>query len=331
MRILFIGGTGNISRACAELAVRQGHEVYLLNRGKRSAAVAGAKPLIADLYDSQQLESALGDLTFDAVAQFIAFDVEQIERDIATFRGRCGQYFFISSASVYQKPLRHPLITESTPRHNPYWLYARRKIACEDRLREACRADRFPAVIVRPSHTYDAIIPTAIGPSDWTVVQRLQAGKPFVIHGDGTSLWTITHSADFAMAFNGLFGNSRSIGHEFHITSDEVLCWNEIYRSIAEAVGVEPRYVYLPSDLLAKHYPAFEGSLLGDKTHSALFDNSKVKQFVPGFQASIPFHEGIRCTIARMQKKASFQNINEKASAQLDEIAQRWAKATDLF
>ena len=261
MRILFLGGTGNISAAASRLLVRQGHELYLLTRGRREGSIPGARMLKADVSD---LLEALGageageagmtggaGMTWDAVVNWIAFQQADVERDIALFRGRTRQYVFISSATVYQKPPQSPFITESTPLGNPFWEYARHKIACELRLAQAYREEGFPAVIVRPSHTYDTVLPLAIGGwQDYSIIERMRRGQPVIVHGDGTSLWTLTHSEDFARGLVGLLGNGRAAGHSFHITSEEVLSWNQIYAAVAEAAGAEARITHLPSDFI---------------------------------------------------------------------------------
>jgi nucleoside-diphosphate-sugar epimerase len=298
MRILFIGGTGNISAAVSRLLVRQGHELHLLTRGTGGASIPGARMLQADVNDLPAV-AALTAGSWDAVVNWVAFQQADVERDIALFRGRTRQYVFISSATVYRKPPQSPFITESAPLGNPFWDYARRKIDCELRLNQAFREEGFPAVIVRPSHTYDRVLPLAIGGwQDYSIIERLRRGQPVVVHGDGTSLWTLTHAEDFAQGLAGLLGNGQAAGHSFHITSDEVLSWNQIYAAVAEAAGCEARIVHMPSDFIAAREPALAGTLLGDKAHSVLFDNTKIKTFVPGYRALIPFREGIRRTLA---------------------------------
>ncbi len=327
MRVLFIGGTGNISAACARLSVERGMEVYLLNRGRREIEVQGAKSLVADLHEPAQVDGALGDLRFDAVANFIAFGRPDVERDIALFAKRTHQYFFISSASAYQKPLVHPIVTESTPLKNPFWQYSRDKIACEDCLTQAYREQDFPMVIVRPSLTYDTVWPVAVGGwDDFTLVDRIRRGGEMIVHGDGTSLWTVTHSEDFARGFVGLIGNTAATGHAFHITSDEVLTWDQIYTIIAEAAGVEPRLVHIPSEFLAQLNDREYGSLLGDKAHSAVFDNSKIKRFVPDFVARIPFHVGARRTLAWFEADPRRQRIVEETNQTMDRYIEAWRR-----
>ena len=296
MKVLFIGGTGFISTSVSRLALAKGLDLYLLNRGLRKPDLSGAQSLTADIHQPEQVRAALRDLTFDVVVDWIAYTPEDIERDLAIFRGRTRQFVFISSASAYQKPPGHHVIRESTPLHNPYWDYSRNKIACEERLTRAYREEGFPVTIVRPSLTYgDANFPIALGGwGCYTLADRLKKGRPIIVHGDGSSLWVVTHAEDFAKGFLGLVGNAQARGEAFHITSDEVLTWNQIYETIADALGVKANIVHMASDFIARVSPSLTGPLLGDKTWSAIFDNSKIKAFVPGFQAVIPFREGIR-------------------------------------
>ena len=299
MKVLFIGGTGNISTAVSRLAVACGIDLYLLNRGTRPVEIAGAKSIVGDINDVPAVSAALVGEQFDAVVNWIAFTPVDIERDIALFAGKTKQYIFISSASAYQKPLLHPIVTESTPLYNPYWDYSQKKIACEERLNQAYRESDFPITIVRPSLTYDTVFPLAIGSwNDYTMVDRMKRGQKIIVHGDGTSLWTITHSEDFAKGFIGLLGHPQAIGQAFHITSDELLTWDQIYQSVASAAGVKANIVHIPSDFIGRFDAFTRGCLLGDKAVSAIFDNTKIKTFVPDFVATIPFHLGIRRTLA---------------------------------
>jgi len=328
MRILFIGGTGNISAACARLCIARGMDVTLLNRGLRVPALPGARTLRADIQDARAVARALGSERFDAVANFIAYKAADVERDIALFAGRTPQYVFISSAAAYQKPLGHPTVTESTPLKNPFWDYAQHKIACEDRLLAAYRERDFPAVIVRPSHTYATIWPVVVGPrTDFTIIDHVRRGGTLVVHGDGTSLWTLTHSDDFAQAFVGLLGNPATIGHAFHITSDESLSWRQIAGAICEAAGVEPRVVAIPAAFIVRHDASLRGTLLGDKIFSPVFDNTKIKRFVPGFTATIPFHEGIRRTLAWFEEDPARRNVDAEAQRALETMVAAWASA----
>ncbi|WP_416865720.1 MAG: SDR family oxidoreductase [Imperialibacter sp.] len=325
MKVLFIGGTGNISTATSKLAVSRGIDLYLINRGKSTLKVPGANSIVGDINAPEQLETALAGHQWDVVVNWIAFTREEIERDIKLFAGKTKQYIFISSASAYQKPASHYLVTESTSLFNPFWQYSRDKIACEDALMSAYRNDGFPITIVRPSHTYDTVIPAALGGwTEYNIVDRLRKGKKIIVHGDGTSLWTLTHSDDFAVGFVGLLGHPKAIGHAFHITSDDVLSWNQVYEGLADAVGVAPNIVHIPSDFICQHWPDQTGNLLGDKAHSAVFDNTKIKSFVPEFKAVIPFHQGIRRTLAWLEADASRQVINPETEKQLDELIEAY-------
>lgn len=323
MKILFIGGSGVISRAATEQAIAAGHELWLLNRGQRRP-IAGAHSLIGDMADVEGVRAALRGHTWDVVVQWIAFRPEDIRRDLELFRDRTRQYIFISSASVYQKPLAHYLITESTPRTNPHWEYSRLKIACEQELEAAHAATGFPGVIVRPSLTYgDDLVPLVLNASgkSWTLVDRLRRGAPVIVPGDGTSLWTITHNSDFSAGLLGLCGNPATLGHAFHITSDEVLTWNQIFQQTAEAAGVRaPKLVHIASDFIVSCVPAVEGSLLGDKAVSAVFDNTKIKRFVPGFAARTRFAEGIRRTLAWFEADPGRQVIDDATNQRWDKL-----------
>ncbi|HJQ31102.1 MAG TPA: SDR family oxidoreductase [Pyrinomonadaceae bacterium] len=320
MRALFIGGTGFISAAVSRQAVAAGVELYLLNRGTRGAAPPGAHALTADIHRPDEVRAALGGLRFDAVVDWVAFTPEDIERDISLFK-EAGQYIFISSAAAYQKPPAHYVITEETPLENPFWDYARGKIACEERLTRAHAEEGFPATIVRPSHTYETNFPVAVGGGGtYTLATRMKKGLPVVVHGDGTSLWTVTHAEDFARGFLGLLGNAEAVGQAFHITSDEVLTWDEIYLSIAEGLGVEARIVHVPSDFISRVVPRLAGTLHGDKKWSAVFDNGKVKRFVPGFQATIPFREGIRRTIEWFESDERRGRVDESLNGETERI-----------
>ena len=303
MKALFIGGTGTISMAITRLiAVNPGWELYLINRGRRKTDLPqGVRLIEGDINDEEDMKKKLGDLTFDTVCDFIAFVPEHIERDRRLFEGRTRQYMCISSASAYQKPLGDPLITESTPLYNPYWEYSRNKIAIEDLLMRWHREDGFPITIIRPSHTYDErSIPVGVhgdkGP--WQVIKRIMEKRPVIIHGDGTSLWTVTHNSDFAKGFVGLMGNPRAIGEAFHITSDESLTWDGIHRRIADALGVPLYPFHVSSDLLSDIGPYdFRGSLIGDKANSVIFDNAKLKRAVPGFKCTVRFDQGVRMAL----------------------------------
>lgn len=325
MKVLFIGGTGVISSACSELALARGIELYLLNRGQSQAlraAPAGARVLHADIRDPEQARAALAGHDFDAVVDWIAFTPDQVAADIELFRGRAGQYIFISSATVYQKPPSRLPITEDMPLGNPFWAYAADKVACEDLLREAAGREGFPATIVRPSHTYDRTkLPTAGG---YTAVARMRQGKPAVVHGDGTSLWVLTHHRDFAVGLVGLLGNAAAVGEAFHITSDELLTWNQIYTLVGRAAGVEPRLVHVPSDIIARCDPEWGAGLLGDKAHSTIFDNSKIRRAVPEFAPAIPFARGAGEMIAWYDADPARRAVDARLDALLDALVAQW-------
>ena len=319
MKLLFIGGTGTISSACSRLAIERGHDLVLLNRGQTTMRPVpeGAEVLRGNIRDHEQARAALEGRTFDAVVNWVAYTPDHVDADVELFRGRTAQYVFISSASAYQKPPAQVPITESTPLANPVWLYSRNKIACEERLMQAHREVRFPVTIVRPSHTYDRTRCPFRG--GYTMIGRMRKGQDVVVHGDGTSLWTLTHHADFARGFVGLLGNPGAIGEAVHITSDEALTWNEIYRLIGRAAGVEPQLVHVPSELIAAYDAEWGVSLLGDKAHSMVFDNAKLKRLVPGFRARIPFEQGAREIVAWFDADPA----NRPVEARLDETIDR--------
>ncbi|MGD0772545.1 MAG: SDR family oxidoreductase [Candidatus Solibacter sp.] len=324
MRVLFIGGTGIISTACTELAAQRGIDLTLATRGRRAALLpAGVKTLTLDMDDGGRAAQTLAGESFDAVVDWIAFTPAHIERDLNLFRGAARQYVFISSASAYQKPSRHYLITESTPFANPYWQYARDKIACENRLMEAYREEDFPVTIVRPSHTYGET-QIALAVNSWeksyTAVDRMRRGKKVIVPGDGSSLWVITHNTDFAKGLVGLLGNPQAIGHAFHITTDEVMTWDQFYGIVGAAAGVEPQLVHIPSDFIGACLPDKLGGLKGDKAVSVVFDNSKIKRFVPGFCATVPFAEGIGRTLAWFDADPARRQVDTEANAQWDKL-----------
>ncbi|MCA9975937.1 MAG: SDR family oxidoreductase [Anaerolineales bacterium] len=320
LKVLFIGGTGIISSACSALAVERGLDLYLLNRGQSIRSTpAGATVLPGDIRQPDSVRAALGDLQFDAVVNWIAFTPEHIETDLALFNGRTRQYIFISSASAYQTPPVQLPVTESTPLHNPYWAYSRNKIACEERLLQAYRQDGFPMTVVRPSHTYDkTLLPMDGG---YTVVHRMRQGKKVIVHGDGTSLWTLTHHTDFAHAFVGFLGHPRAIGDIFHITSDEWLSWNQIFGIMARAAGVTaPQLIHIPSDFIAAFNHDWGAGLLGDIMHSMIFDNSKIKRLVPDFTAAVPFARGAAEIMAWYDAAPARQTVDEALDRQMDQI-----------
>ena len=321
MKVLFIGGTGNISTSSSKLALDKGIDLYILNRGTRKVTIPGAQEIIGDINDVKKVSQALEGHEWDAVVNWIAFTPDEIDRDIQLFQGKTKQYIFISSASAYQKPVSHPVITESTPLANPYWQYSRDKIACEDRLNQAYRDAGFPITIVRPSLTYETVIPVTIGGwTDYNVADRIKKGKEIIIQGDGNSLWTITHSRDFAKGFVGLLGHQQAIGHAFHITSDEILTWNQIYEAVGLALNREIKPVHIASDFICQVEPEMTGTLIGDKAVSVIFDNRKIKQFVPDYVATIPFKQGIRETLDWMEADTSRQYINRETEAMIDKI-----------
>lgn len=332
MRILFIGGTGIISTACTQLALARGHEVYMLNRGSRPAP-AGVKFITLDVRDEVTATRILEGFTWDAVVDFVAFTPDDIERDLRLFKGRTGQYVFISSASAYQRPVTHYRITESTPLANPYWEYSRAKIACEERLLRAYREDGFPVVIVRPSLTYsNTQITLAVNSwqRSYTVVDRMRRNLPVIVPGDGTSLWTITHNSDFAKGLLGLLGNMQAMGHAFHITSDEVFSWDQCYRIVAEAAGVQdPKLIHIASDFIIACLPDMQGTLLGDKATSVVMDNSKIKRFVPDFAATTPLREGVARTIAWFDADPARKLIDQEANAQWDRLIYAYARGME--
>ncbi len=324
MKVLFIGGTGTISTAITQLAPSCGFELYLLNRGSRTELVPdGVKIIQADINNEAEVKEKLGDMHFDVVAQFIAFNTEALERDVRLFAGRTRQYIFISSASAYQKPLSSPFITESTPLSNPYWEYSRNKIACEEYLLKEYRRQGFPITIIRPSHTYGNFdVPVALHGKNgsYSVIERIRQGKKVIVHGDGSSLWTLTHNTDFARAFVGLMGNIHAIGETVQITSDESLTWNQIYEIIGAALGCKPKLVHIPSETLARIYPDCLGGLLGDKSYTVIFDNSKLKQLVPGYTASVRFDQGVRRTLEFLEQHPQYQKTDPEFDAWTDKI-----------
>ncbi len=332
MKALFIGGTGTISEAISRQLLEQGHELYLLNRGNRNDGLPeGAHVLQADIADEQKVASLIEELEFDVVADFIAFVPEQLERDYRLFAGRTKQFIFISSASAYQTPLSDYRITEGTPLANPYWEYSRNKIACEDYLMKQYREQGFPITIVRPSHTYsDRSLPLGVhgAKGSWQVARRMQQNKPIIIHGDGTSLWTLTHSEDFARGFIGLMGNIHAIGESVHITSDESVTWNQIHEVIADALGVKLNAVHVASSFLdACSSEDYRGSLLGDKANTVVFDNSKLKRLVPGFTATIRVDQGIKRVVEHVLAHPELQQKDAEFDAWCDRVIEALEQA----
>lgn len=326
MRILMIGGTGIISSAVSQLLVDRGHELTLLNRGASARPVPkGAEVVKADIRDPGSVRKALGDRRFDSVVDWLSFVPDHVKTALDLFEGKTGQYVFISSASAYRKPSVALPVVESNLLHNPYWEYSRNKIACEEWLVDRFRTKGSPVTIVRPSHTYDqTLLPMDGG---WTVVDRMLKGKEVIVHGDGTSLWTLTHHRDFARGFVGLLGHPYALGEEFHITGDEWLSWNEIFRLTAQAAGVEPKIVHVPSDLIAKEDPAWGAGLLGDKAYSMMFDNTKIRRLVPDFSCPIPFAQGIREVIAWYRADVRRQTVDDSFQDRYERILARMKRA----
>ena len=338
MKVLFIGGTGIISMAITrQLSKLPNFELYLLNRGNRNSDLpSNVKIIQGDINNEQDIASKIENLSFDAVCNFIAFVPKHVERDYNLFKNKTKQYIFISSASAYQKPLSNYLITEGSPMANPYWEYSRNKIACEDFLMKKYREDKFPVTIVRPSHTYDErSVPLGVHGKNgsWQVIKRMQEGKPVIIHGDGTTLWTMTHNSDFAKAFIGLLGNVHALGETFHITSDESLTWNQIYQSIANALGVELKACHVSSEFLHAVGPEYDflGSLVGDKANSVVFDNSKVKRAVPGFVATKRFDQGVKETIDFILKNKEYQKEDPDFDKWCDKVVEARENAIKNF
>jgi nucleoside-diphosphate-sugar epimerase len=318
MKVLFIGGTGVISSACTELAAGQGVDLFLLNRGQTTQMLPpGVTHLVGDINDAG-IGEILDGQTWDAVVNWIIFSPDEVARDIELFNGRTNQYIFISSASVYQTPPASLPVKESTLLDNPYWDYSRQKIACEERLVEAYRADKFPITIVRPSHTYNpSKIPIFGG---YTALQRMRQGQKVLVYGDGTSLWTLTHHKDFAKGFVPLLGNSRAIGDAFHITSEEWLNWNQIYSLMGQALGITPRLVHVPSDLVAAYDAEVGAGLLGDKSNSMIFDNSKIRRLVPDFACTIPFSHGAQEIVDWYMVDPARQVVDEDLNSLIDKV-----------
>lgn len=337
MKVLFIGGSGNISGATSKLAIEKGIELYHLNRGKIKFELPGLKSLKADITKVEEVQKVLAGHEWDVVVNWIAFKPEDVQRDFKLFNGKTKQYIFISSASAYQKPCSYPVITESTPLANPYWDYSRDKIACEDLCMKLYREKNFPITIVRPSLTYDTVIPVAIGSwDDYTIVDRMIKGKPIIVHGDGSSIWTVTHSEDFGRGFVGLLGHQQAIGQSFHITSDELLTWNQIYEAVGAAVDVKPNIVHIASDFICAESKKIDwiwmggnfqdGNLLGDKAVSTIFDNTKIKTFVPEFKAVVPFKQGIKRTIEWFQADKSRMVVHADYNRFMDKIIDAYQK-----
>jgi nucleoside-diphosphate-sugar epimerase len=329
LKILFVGGTGLISAACTDLALERGIEVFHLNRGSHPSDKPRVTTLLADIHDEATVEEALAGRRFDAVVDWVAYRPDDIERDVRLFRDRTRQYVFISSASVYQKPLRGWPIREDWPLSNPYWQYARDKIASEDRVNRAFREEGLPVTIVRPSHTYgEQSIPLAVRSltRPFTSIARMRAGRAVIVPGDGSSLWTLTHRRDFAVGLVGLLGLPQAFGHAFNIMSDEALSWDEIYRQTAAAAGAELRPVHVTSEFIAACMPEISGRLLGDGSESSVFDTSKLRKLVPDFRPSVPFSEGIRRAVHWFDTDPARQEIDPVADARWDRLIAAWER-----
>jgi nucleoside-diphosphate-sugar epimerase len=322
VRLLFLGGTGIISSASVRLAVQRGHEVTVLNRGRTGIRPLpdGVETLSADLKDPASVDAALGSREFDSVSQFFAFTPDQVRQDVDRWRGRTGQYVFISSASAYQKPPASVPVTESTPLKNPFWQYSRDKIACEDLLVAAYRDEDFPGVIVRPSHTYDdTTLPTLGG---WTDIARMRAGKPVVVHGDGTTQWTLTHTDDFAVGYVGLLGRPEAEGNAYTITGESAPTWDQVYGWLGAAAGARAELVHVASDTIAAALPDKGPGLVGDKAHSMLFDTTKLRRLVPEFTTTIPYVEGARRAIAWYDAHPEAQQVDDELDQAFDRLVE---------
>ena len=328
MRVLFLGGTGNISAACVEHALARGHQVGLLTRGQRASPFGPwVEVLHGDRDDAAALDKAAAG-RWDAVVDFLAYTPAQVEMAVSACTGRTGQYVFIGTAAAYDKPNARLPLTEDAPLANPFWEYARRKIACEESVRKAHRERGLATTIVRPSYTYGSTwIPSGFGGQDYTVVDRMRRGLPVVCHGDGTALWGMTHAGDFAVGLVGLLGRPEAMGEAFHVTTDEVLTWDAIYEAIARAAGVEAHLVHVPSALIAALVPDRGASLLGDKAHSTVFDNAKVRRLVPEFQPRVTFAEGIARSIAWFDEDPSRRVVSAVANDNIERVLAAWGRA----
>jgi nucleoside-diphosphate-sugar epimerase len=326
LKVLFIGGTGVISSACTKLCIEKGIDLHLLNRGLTSRPIPKGVTIInGDIRDTLAIESKLANETYDVVVDWIAYHSDHVKFDYELFKNKTSQYIFISSASAYQKPPSSLPIRETEPLINPFWEYSQNKIYCEEYLMNVYKAYDFPVTIVRPSHTYDR---TKIALSGgYTALNRIQNGKKVIIHGDGTSLWTLTHHEDFARGFIGLLGNNNAIGEAFHITSDEVLTWNQICNTFASAIGKEPKIVHIPSDFINRYDEEWGDGLLGDKAHCMIFDNSKIREYCPDFKIKISFEKGVEEIIAWYNEDPERRIIDQKWDSTMNEIISRYESA----
>ena len=329
MKILFIGGSGNISSAVSQLALKMGFDLYHLNRGARES-ISGVKTLIGDINNEKEVAQILETHTWDVVVDWIAFDSQDIDRDFSLFKQKTRQFIFISTASAYQKPSEGFIITEKTPLVNPFWDYSQKKINCEIRAFEYYHEHHFPVTIVRPSHTYNTVIPIPFGGwTEYTVAQRIINGEPVIVPGDGNTLWTLTHASDFAIGLIGLFGKTESIGEAYQITSDKVYTWNHIYNLLGNALGVEPKLLHISSEMIAgfaeaNNYNSVRGTLLGDKAHCAVFDNTKIKSLVPTFNDHIGFDQGIKTTLQWFNSDVNRKIINPSTNEFINQLTERW-------
>lgn len=326
-KILFIGGTGNISAECAALLHRRGHEILVLTRG-RSAVPPGYRAIQADRKDLSAMRAAIQGARPDVVINFLGYDLPDVQTDYALFNGAVDQYLFISSTVVYAKPPRQLPLTEDAPLGNDQWDYAQKKLACEQWLLQRRQETGFPVTIVRPSHTYSKRwVPNAVSSGSYTFVSRLERGKPVFVHDDGESPWTLTTAGDFAIGLAGLVGKPEAIGEAFHITSDEVLTWNQIYAEIAAAVGAKsPRIVKVPTDVICQAAPQMSGTLKGDKAHPGVFDNARIKRFVPEFRCRTPFRVGVRESVQWLREHPDQQNLKPELDALIENVIAAWER-----
>jgi len=325
MKVLFIGGAGNISADCAALLHERGHEIFLLTRG-RAKVPPGYTAIVADRKDAAAMRAGLKGSQFDVAIDFLGYELAEVQQDHDLFNGMVRQYIFISSATVYAKPPKQLPIREDAPLGNDAWDYARKKLECEEWLRRKAEETGFPVTIVRPSHTYSkAWVPNAVSSGSYTFTARLEQGKPVYVHDDGETLWTLTATSDFAVGLAGLVGNDKAVGEAFHVTSDEALTWNQIYLEIADALGAKnPEIVKIPTDFICEMAPEMSGNLKGDKAHSGVFDNSKIKHFVPDFGCRKPFRVGVRESIACLREHPELQNRKPELDATIERIIASW-------
>ena len=327
LTVLFIGGTGNISTECAALLYQRGHRIQVLSRG-RLGVPTEYRPIVADRKRAEAMRTALKGARPDVVINFLGYELPEMQIDFDLFNGRIRQYIFISSATVYAKPPRSIPVTEEAPLGNAFWDYAQKKLVCEQYLLDRAAADKFPVTIVRPSHTYSKLwIPNPVSSAGYSFAARMEQGKPVFVPDNGENPWTLTASSDFAIGLAGLVGKTEAIGQAFHITSDEVLTWNQIYAGIADALGVKaPPILQIPTDFICDVVPQLLGNLKGDKSHPGIFDNSRVKRFVPDFVCRKSFREGIRESVDWMRAHPEQKNLNPQVDAMIDPVIEAWKK-----